>query len=69
MTIRITTDVHCDYCPNWIHGMVWKMAMARQARELARGADWVTRRSGGGEPMLDICPQCQEKKQERSKAK
>ena len=68
MTIRITINVHCDYCPNRFHGVSWTKPMARQARELARAADWIARRSGGGEPMLDICPECQEKERERGKA-
>ncbi len=68
MTISIITNVVCDYCTgtiaNWFYGMDSCIALARPARQLAHEADWKTRRSDSGE-LLDICPQCQEREQER----
>jgi len=68
MTIKITTDVFCDYCPNWVHGFIASRPMSRQARRLARGMDWRAR-WGRGRSLLDICPQCQEKEREQGKTK
>ena len=60
MTVKITTDVFCDCCRNWVHGTVWLEPERRQARRLAHELGWITCRSVGGGPMLDICPGCQE---------
>ncbi len=69
MTILITTNVHCDYCHNWIHGTVWQKPGRQAVRRLAHDMGWIARRSGGGEPLLDICPECQERERERGKIK
>ena len=55
--IRVTTDVFCDDCGNWVHGGVSNEKDATSARRIARELGWVVRRRPGR--MVDICPGCQ----------
>ena len=56
--IRVTTDIFCDDCGNWIHGGVSNEKDATRARRIAREQGWVVRRRPG--QIVDICPGCQE---------
>jgi hypothetical protein len=56
--IRVTTDVFCDLCGNWIHGGVYLKEARKVARKKSREAGWITRKSGG--KTVDLCPGCQD---------
>jgi uncharacterized Zn finger protein (UPF0148 family) len=64
--IRVTTDVFCDICGNWVHGVVSDKKEIRWAREIAADQDWIVRWHDG--QTIDICPRCQEKEQEAADA-
>ena len=57
--IRVSTDVFCDICNNWIHGMVSDEPRRRDARQIAKDFGFITKRENG--KLIDICPDCQEK--------
>ena len=52
MALVITTDVFCDGCGNWVHGVTGNRVRARPARETAATKGWVRRRG------QDLCPSC-----------
>lgn len=56
MSITITTDVFCDICSRWIHGVVGPTSDARAARRVAKTNGW-TRRLRNSK-MIDVCPDC-----------
>ena len=58
MTMKSVDMVFCDYCPN-------TRLLARRGKCASGLRGWIARRPGGGEPLLDICPECQEREQER----
>lgn len=39
--IRITTDVFCDICGNWEHGLVSHKAETRKARKEVKKKSWI----------------------------
>lgn len=58
MTIKVTTDVFCNVCGNWVHGLVDFDKQAQMARDIARDQGWITQRRDG--KLVDLCPNCQE---------
>ena len=52
MSITITTDVFCDRCPMWVHGVTGSGSRSADARRVAKASGW-TRRDG-----RDLCPDC-----------
>lgn len=50
--IRVTTDVFCDSCGNWEHGITSHKAYATAARKNVKSGGWYSYRG------LDYCPQC-----------
>lgn len=61
MVVRVTTDVFCDECGDWVHGTISNEKQAIFARAVAREQGWIVRRRPGR--MVDICPRCQEKEE------
>lgn len=58
MSITVTTDVHCDRCPQWTSGVSGRLvARATEARKVAAGQGWTRRRDNDGE-LVDLCPAC-----------
>lgn len=57
MSITITTDVFCNICSNWEHGVSTDKAKIRLAREIAHEGGWITKRRDG--KLKDFCPECQ----------
>ena len=59
MSIVVTTDVFCDWCPVWTSGTTGRNRIrARLARRNARENGWATKRSASG--WVDLCPDCLE---------
>lgn len=61
MSITISVDVFCNYCPNWVHGMMGYKPGVRRARRKAKAEGWVRRLSPATGMMVDICPACAKK--------
>jgi hypothetical protein len=53
MTTRVTTDVSCDNCGDWIHGMVGTKKEKAFAVRKAKRVGWVHQK-----PDDDLCPKC-----------
>ncbi len=53
--IRITTDVFCDNCPQWIYGTISYKAKSRYARQIAKKAGWSYSTKNNNN---DLCPVC-----------
>jgi len=60
MGLLVTTDIDCDFCPDWAHGVVAHRVQKRRARETAHKAGWITRRGKNGR-TVDVCPSCLKK--------
>ena len=57
MTVKVTTDIFCDFCPNWTHGCVSWKEQRRKARNISHNDGWKTARIAG--KTVDMCPNCQ----------
>lgn len=60
MSLMRTTDVQCDVCGNWAHGVTGTKCSAQRAREAAKSAGYY--RVLVKAPVnrsLDLCPDCQ----------
>jgi hypothetical protein len=64
VSITITTDVFCDGCADWTHGTTGPSPNAREARRAAKRCGWA-RVKGPGVEMLDLCPECAAKREEK----
>lgn len=60
MAIKVTTDVFCDTCPNWVHGVVGEGSMKSTARLVAKEAGWKGEINYGC--IRDVCPKCLKKR-------
>ena len=58
MSITVTTDVFCDKCPRWVHGVVAHKKMTQLAREEAREQGWVRQYDHKTNTWLDVCYEC-----------
>ncbi len=58
MTVRVTTDIFCDFCPEWIFGLVSWREERREARKISHDAGWRTFKYEGVK-LCDMCPNCQ----------
>ena len=58
MAIRVTTDIFCDFCYNWIHGKVSWKEERRLARAESKDAGWRLFKYEGRK-WCDMCPACQ----------
>ena len=56
--IRVTTDVFCDKCGNWVNVDLgaWELGR-RKARRKVRKLGWTVRRQNN--KIVDLCPECQ----------
>ena len=59
--IRVTTDVFCDECGNWVHGQVGREKRVTRACQIAADQDWIVKRQNG--QVVDICPECQKEEE------
>lgn len=50
--IRITSDVFCDRCGDWEHGLTSHKPEVREARRIAKGKNWKRVKNE------DLCPAC-----------
>lgn len=57
MTVRLTHDVFCDGCGNWVHCFTSGAPMIRRARKMAQDSGFVYRHVKG-EGYKDFCPKC-----------
>lgn len=60
MSVSVTTDVFCDYCNNWEHGVTGNRAKAREARKEVSFKGWTRIWENSRMCFLDCCPQCRE---------
>ncbi len=58
MSITITTDVFCDTCGQWTHGIAIDRPERRYARRIAKDRGWKRKKVHGR--MRDVCPACNE---------
>lgn len=58
MSATITTDIFCDVCANWEHGVTSFSEDVRAARLAVSNLGWVTDRVGLPSRIIDICPDC-----------
>jgi len=56
MTVTVSTDVFCDYCQAWCHGVVGSRALHREAHAVVARVGWVRRREA--HRVVDLCPSC-----------
>ena len=63
MVIQYTTDVHCDFCPDYVSGPVGTQPQQARARVIAKDIGW-KRLRGKNKWMIDICPKCQKEGKE-----
>jgi len=56
MTVRLTHDIFCDKCGNWVHCFVAEESHIREARCLARDLGWVRKKMP--HVLRDLCPDC-----------
>lgn len=61
MSITITTDVFCDVCGKWIHGVTGSRPDRRTARHRAKANGWIRRLCNG--KMIDECSLCRAKQE------
>jgi hypothetical protein len=59
MSISVTTDVFCDKCNNWEHGVTGNRVKSRLARNAVKQKGW-TKHIGSGS-IIDLCPHCSKK--------
>ena len=59
--IRVTTDLACDRCGCWEHGISSHRVETRWVRAELRKRGWRTRRRDGR--VEDLCPKCVERTQ------
>ena len=57
MTARITTDIFCDQCGDWEHGVTSHKPRIRQARRNVGQDGWTVIRGQDGD-LQDLCPRC-----------
>lgn len=57
--IRVTTDIFCDKCGNWVNVDLgpWEMKR-REARRKVRKLGWVVKHPEN-QKIIDVCPGCQ----------
>ena len=62
MSITVTTDIFCDLCQEWKHGVSLSRSIksaSRFTRKSAKENGWVYKKIDNR--MRDICPDCQRK--------
>lgn len=59
MSITVTTDVFCDICSCWIHGISGIQQIdIRRSLKIAKTKGWIRKKVEG--KLIDVCPDCQE---------
>jgi hypothetical protein len=58
VSITITTDVMCDGCGDWTHGVTGAGPSGVAARRVAKRCGWAHVKGAPGGGMLDLCPEC-----------
>ena len=58
MSVSVTTDVFCDFCNNWEHGVTGNRAKARAARIEVGFKGWTRTWDNGSHQFKDVCPEC-----------
>lgn len=56
MSVSITTDIFCDGCNCWEHGLTGVKMQSVEARKIASGKGWTKKRGNG--TIEDYCPEC-----------
>ena len=60
MSITITTDIFCDYCRYWMHGISLsnsnKVAIKYTRAFATKQKGWIYKKING--KMVDLCPNC-----------
>jgi len=59
MSIRISNDIFCDLCCEWIPGIVSDRVLIKRTRDVAKRLGWVSVRIKGR--WKDYCPECAKK--------
>lgn len=57
MSATVSTDIFCDNCPDWIHGVTGPRQDMDKARAVAAAVGWTRHRLGRGR-LVDLCPDC-----------
>jgi len=58
MSLTVTTDVFCDLCNSWVHGVSGRdYKDAKNARKCAKIEGWITKYKD--RKLIDVCPGCQ----------
>lgn len=62
MSVTVSVDIFCDFCPDWTEGGCYNYIKVRVARKKAKERGWVYKKRGIC--YYDICPKCQKRMKE-----
>ena len=58
MSVRITTDIFCDQCSNWEHGVTCDAPDIKSTRKALKKLGWTYKLNTEEGYYEDLCPAC-----------